>query len=138
MSTFNDKLKISLGSASLFAGINMPQVYGLTDSVLPLDTYNPITACPTMIGQLTHTVVFFLISFLTMRNPMIPTLTKIKHSLYGSLIQFLLSSPAMYSLTGSLFGPQIASSDGCPTLIGILLHTVVYTMALVGVMYLPE
>lgn len=137
MSTFNEKLKISLSSAALFAVINYAGTFRLTDQLLPVDTYNMVTGCPTMTGQILHAVVFFLITFLTMGDPRVDTYTKIKHSLYGSLIFFFLSSPAMYSLTGSLIGPQIANISGCPTTMGILLHATIYCAALVAVMYLP-
>ena len=136
MATLNEKLKISAGSATLFAFINMAETYGLTDQYLPIDTWNPVTQCPTMMGQLLHAVVFFLITYATMRDPTVDNNTKIRHSLYGTLIFFFISSPAMYSLTSSILGPVIATPDGCPTLMGVLLHAVVYCAVLVGVMYL--
>lgn len=136
MATFQDKLKISLGSAALFAAVNMAGTYRLTSKLLPFDTYNPIQNCPTMVGQLIHATVFFLISFLTMGDPRVNTNEKIKNALYGTLIFFVLSSPAMYSVTGALFGPGIANPDGCPTLMGVLLHAAVYCASLVGVMHL--
>jgi tRNA(Ile)-lysidine synthetase-like protein len=40
MSTFSQKLAISMGSAALFTLINLPQTYKLTNSILPLDLYN--------------------------------------------------------------------------------------------------
>ena len=63
---------------------------------------------------------------------------KLKHSIYGTLIFFLIASPAMYSLVGSLLGKQFADTGGCPTVSGVVLHALVYGAALTGVMYLPE
>jgi len=138
MATFNQKLLISLKSATLFAIINYTGTFQLTDKWLPFDTFNPVTNCPTMTGQIIHTLVFFLITYLSMGNPQVNIPTKLKNSLYGTLIFFLLSSPAIYTLTSSLFGTWIGSSSGCPTLSGILLHSLVYCLVLVAVMYLPD
>jgi hypothetical protein len=62
---------------------------------------------------------------------------KVKYSIYGTLLFTLISSPAMYSLTSSVFGSAIANS-GCPTLTGIVIHSLVYCAALIGLMYLPN
>jgi hypothetical protein len=43
----------------------------------------------------------------------------------------------MYSLTGAILGRNIAT-NGCPTFMGVLLHSIVYFLFLVGVMYLPN
>lgn len=138
MATFQQKLYISLGSAALFALVNLPQTYQLTDSLLPLNLYNSITGCPTGVGLIIHAIVFFVLTFLSMGDPRNKTGIKLKHTIYGTLIFFLISSPAVFSLVGSILGNNIADSNGCPTLVGVLLHAVVYCAALVGVMYLPE
>ena len=138
MSTFQQKLMISLGSAALFTVINLPQTYRLTDSILPLDLYNSNTNCPTSVGLIIHAIVFFVFTFLSMKRADVRSGIKLKHSIYGTLIFFLVASPAMYSVVGSLLGNQFADTNGCPTTMGILLHAAVYCAALVGVMYLPE
>lgn len=125
MATLQQKAMISASSAVLFLAVNLPQTYKLTDSILPGKLAN--NGCPTSLGVFVHTLVFFLVSFFTMGDPRINTLEKLKHSIYGTLIFFFLSSPTMYSLTGSR----------CPSLQSVLLHTVLYFLALVGVMYLP-
>ncbi len=138
MATFSQKLGISLGSAALFAIVNMPGTYKFTDNILVFDTYNATTNCPTNIGLIIHAIVFFALTFLTMGNPLENTGIKLKHSIYGALIFFLVSSPAVFSLVGSILGRQFADANGCPTTQGVLLHALVYCAALVGVMYLPE
>ena len=70
------------------------------------------------------------LTFLSMGDPNKKTGIKLKHTIYGTLIFYFLSSSAMYSLTGS--------KNGCPTLWSVLLHAVVYCALLVGLMYLPE
>lgn len=135
MTTLLQKTRISLGSALLFVAVNLQQTYGVTDKLSPLPLIEG--NCPTGLGLLLHALVFFVLSFATMGNPLEMTGLKVKFSLYGTLIMFLLSSPAMYTLTGSLLGSQIAS-NGCPTLNGVLLHGALYALCLVLVMYLPD
>ena len=125
MTTLQQKTMISAGSALLFFAINAPQTYELTDKLFPCKLIEG--NCPTNIGILIHTLVFFTISFLTMGNVRINTLEKVKNALYGSLIFFFLSSPTVYGITG----------NRCPTLTQIIIHSILYFMTLVGVMYLP-
>ncbi len=134
MTTLEQKATISLGSALLFAIINLPQTYQLTNSFLPGITMQ--NGCPTSLGLLIHTLVFGLISFLTMGNVREQTWRKVKYSIYGTLIFFFLSSPTIYSLVGNLLGTT-SSAAGCPTITGVAVHAFVYFLALIGVMYLP-
>ena len=135
MATLNQKLTISIFSALLFTLVNLPQTYKLTNSLLPYNLYNN---CPTNIGLIVHTIIFFILTFLSMGNPSINTGFKLKNTIYGTLIFYLLSSPAMFSFVGSILGTSISNSNGCPTLLGIGLHALVYCAILVGVMYLPD
>ena len=84
MATFQKKLQISAGASFLFLIINLPQTYNLTNKLLPWRTTQ--NGCPTHLGLLTHTLVFFIITFLTMGNAKVKTGIKLKHSLYGTLI----------------------------------------------------
>ena len=138
MASFNQKLSISLGSAALFALVNLPYTYKLTSNVTSLNLFNVNTGCPTSLGLLVHSLVFFAFSYLSMQTTSVSTGIKIKHSLYGALIFFFLSSPTMFKFVSSIFGNGIANSSGCPTLTGILVHATVYCVALIAVMYLPE
>lgn len=137
MSTLQEKLIISVFSAVLFALVNLSQTYNLTRKITGINTYDSVTGCPTGSGLLLHTVVFFILTFLSMWNSPVSNGLKVKFSLYGTLIFYFLASPTMFALTGYIFGPRIANSHGCPTTLGVLLHAVVYCAALTGVMYLP-
>ncbi len=137
MATFQQKLSISLGSAFLFMLVSLPQTYKLTDNLLPVNTSNDITNCPTNAGLLLHALVFFVLTYLSMMGADVNPGIKLKHTLYATLIFFLIASPTVYSLTGSIFGQSIADANGCPTLLGVFVHALVYCAALVGVMYLP-
>lgn len=135
MATFQKKLQISVAASFLFLIINLQQTYNLTNKLLPWKTTQ--NRCPTHLGLLTHTFIFFFITFLTMGNSKVKKGIKLKHSLYGTLIFFMLSNPATYSFVAGLFGNQFAN-NGCPTLKGILLQTIIYCAFLITVMYLPN
>jgi len=58
---------------------------------------------------------------------------KWRYTLYTTLIFLLVVNPFTYQLTSQLFSKifgKIASSNGCPTMGGILLHAVVFTLVL--------
>lgn len=136
MTTLKQKALISITSAIMFAFINSPDAYTLTNKYTSINTYD--SKCPTNTGLLVHALVFLVLTYLSMGGANVNEWIKFKHSLYGALIFFFISSPSIYTITGYIFGPQIADADGCPTTYGILLHAAVYCVALIGVMYLPE
>jgi len=152
MSTFVQKLGISVMIDIVFLFVNLPSTYKFTNNLLSAgsDTlFNSMTKCPTMYGQLVHTLVFSVIIFLQMflgslygkdkDNDQDYSLgVKLKHTFYSALIFFFLSSPVMYKLVGAVLGTQVADVNGCPTLVGIFIHAVVYVLTLIGVMYFPN
>ena len=133
MATLNTKIGISVTSAILFILVNSP----LRQTKLGDQFYNKNTKCPTHLGIITRALIFFAISFFTMGSSKERNGIKIKHSLYGTLIFYLVSSPALYSVVASIVGKSIATPDGCPTNLGIFVHSTIYCMILVAVMYLP-
>ena len=135
MATLQKKMMISLFSANTFLLLNLPITYTLLNKTGIL-FYNENTGCPTHIGLLLITFLFFILTYITMGRSINKGI-KIKHSLYGTLIFFLVSSPVLYAIMGSILGTKIANKEGCPTNIGILLHSFVYFLILVAVMYLP-
>ena len=136
MATFGKKILISGSSALLFLLVNLPQVYKLTGNILSLNLYNE--NCPTNTGLIIHTLVFFALTYISMGKSDINSGIKLKHTIYGTLIFYLISSPAMFSFISSVFGNQYANINGCPTMNGLILHGLIYCIALIGVMYLPE
>ena len=60
---------------------------------------------------------------------------KFKYSLYSTFIFFILSSSQMYKLTSRMLPTSI---DGCPTPFGLLVHSIVFLLALYGIMTLPK
>lgn len=138
MATLQKKIGISIFSALIFTLVNLPQTYKFTNSLTQYELYNNSTNCPTNMGLIIHAIVFFALTFLSMKNPKEKTYIKLKHTIYGTLIFYLMSSPALFSITGSILGDNIANTNGCPTLLGIGLHSLVYCTILVSIMYLPE
>ena len=58
-------------------------------------------------------------------------------SLFSALIFLLVVHPMTYKLTHKLFGGilgKIADPSGCPTTIGLALHTIVYILLVRGSM----
>jgi len=51
-------------------------------------------------------------------------------SIFSALIFLLVVNPYTYNLTNSLLGGIIGTiaKNGCPTMVGLLLHTVVYVL----------
>lgn len=131
MATFGQKLNISLSSAALFILVSLPFTYKLTNNLV--NTFSG--GCPTTLGVILHSIVFFLLTYFSMGKGGNQGI-KLKHSLYGTLIYFFVSNPVTYQFVRSIL-PFVASPAGCPSFAGIITHAIVYTAALVGVMYLP-
>lgn len=65
---------------------------------------------------------------------------KFKYSLYSALAFFLLASPQMYLFVNSLVGwvVKVSEPNGCPTPLGLVLHTLVFLALLYFMMSLPK
>ena len=106
MSSFVEKAKISAFAAFVFGLVNM----------LKID--NPLQ----------NVGIFFVITLLSMGNPTKKTGIKLKHSFYGTLIFFFVSSPAVVEASKSIFGNNS----------GIILNSLMYFIIVFIAMYLPE
>ena len=134
MATLKQKVLISLLSSFTFISLNLPIAYKLTSNLI--STYD--NGCPTNIGFMFHTFLFFIITYLSMGNPLKKSLIKLKRTIHSSLIYFLIASPILFMLIGSNIGNNFASDKGCPTNLGVFLHSIGYFLCLFGIMYLPE
>ena len=90
--------------------------------------------CPTNLGFILHTFVFFALSYLSMSKSNINNGIKIKHSLYGTLIYYFVSSQQFYSFINLIFNNY---NYNCPNELGRLIQSIIYCFFLVSVMYLP-
>ena len=133
MSTFKQKFIISFNSMLLFYLLNLPETYSLTSQLIDrtLISFN----CPTDFGFILHTIIFFIITYLSMStSKKIKNETKIKHSLYGTLIYYFVSSQQFYSFLNIIFNNY---KYNCPSNIGLIIQSIIYCIFLIGVMYLP-
>ena len=135
-----DNLKKTALPAGMFMLLSLPQVYGKTNNMFNTGGEN----CPTFKTRLLHTLAFFVLSFLSIKfyGEKMSQNKMISCSLCSALMFFLLSSPELYQLTGSLIG-QVDSefsskmgTNNCPTLTGVLVHTAVFSLVLSWVMTL--
>jgi hypothetical protein len=55
-------------------------------------------------------------------------------SLILALTFFIISNPQTYMLTRGLLGQGLASPNGCPVTLGLLVHTLVFFFVAWGVM----
>ena len=69
----------------------------------------------------------------------LPLGLKAKYSFYSALVFFLVANPETYKMTQSLFGALFTTSNGgCPTPLGLLLHTILFFIILLGLMLFPR
>ena len=68
-------------------------------------------------------------------------LLKAKYSFYSTLVFFLVANPETYKIIQNLFGSfigTVASSGGCPTPMGLFLHTVLFFVVILSLMMFPR
>ena len=144
MATFQKKISISLWVALIFAFISHPNTCQILDSNIGFDgkLYDSTGACTTDFGILFMTLLFFIVilskMYIGKQSDSRDFYVKLQHTFYSTLIYYFIASKPAYKLTSSIFGSSIANSDGCPTNMGVLLHSVIYCATLVGVMYFPD
>jgi hypothetical protein len=138
MTTLQNKIQISAFSALIFAIVNSHQAYNVTNKIFKNKLYNNITECSTNNGKVLHTIIFFVLILLSMGNLTDKTGIKIKRAIYGTLIYYLVSSAAFFSLIKFVFGSKILNNEGCPSSFGVGISSIIYCLFLIGVMYLPE
>ena len=62
---------------------------------------------------------------------------KWRFTLYTTILLLILFNPWMYVLVNKLIGSligSIANKEGCPTMLGFVVHAVVFTILLRGMM----
>lgn len=119
----------------LFALLSLPQVHSLTAKIgdtVNLDLSNG--GCPTQVGVLAHGLVLALasVAYQVLKGATFmskePWMQGLK---YGALF-VIFANPMVYKLTNSVFqklGLTLSDSDGCPSMAGIGVHSVVFGLA---------
>ena len=129
---FNQKLYHATISACVFFIASLPSIYGKTNDYLTKTNkstlVSTITNCPTYKSKLIHMLGFFALSLLVMKfvgHPHKPLELMVKYATYTSLLYFLMSSSEAFKLSGSMVD-GLADPSGCPTLTGVVVHTLLY------------
>ena len=66
---------------------------------------------------------------------------KAKYSFYSAIVFFLIANPETYKIIQKLFGGligDVASAAGCPTVLGLFIHTAIFFFAMLGLMLYPR
>ncbi len=132
MATLKDKLFISFNSSLLFFVFNLPFISEIATSILGIEfTKN---GCRTKLGFLLSVSLFFISTYLTMKRSDKDVLVKLKHTTYASLLFFFVSNPT----TLHTFNLFFKSFIDCPKNGTLILHSVIYCILLVAIMYFPD
>ena len=66
---------------------------------------------------------------------------KAKYSFYSTLVFFLVANPETYKILqwalGGIVG-TLSSPSGCPTPLGLFLHTIVFFLVILALMMFPR
>lgn len=64
------------------------------------------------------------------------SLDKWRYSIYSAVVFLIISSPYTYTLVNKLLGKfvKISAPNGCPTSMGIFVHTIVFALIVRGMM----
>jgi hypothetical protein len=64
---------------------------------------------------------------------------KAKYSFYSALVFFLIANPETFKTTQMLLGSFLTiANGGCPTPVGLFLHTGIFFLVLLGLMLFPR
>lgn len=117
-------------TSCIFLLTSLPQMYIKTNELL-----DEQGNCPTYKSKLLHTLIFCVlvalaIKYLAQSDKSLGEL--FEYSFKASLLYFFISSTEMYTLTNVIANESVViAEDGCPTLYGVLIHTVLFGLLLV-------
>lgn len=64
---------------------------------------------------------------------------KAKYSFYSALVFFLVANPETYKIVQKVLGGLVTVADGgCPTAIGLFLHTIIFFIVIMALMMFPR
>lgn len=130
-----EKFMAALPSAIVFAVLNLPEVYKLTDKCLgPVIGRLHSNGCPTLTGLAVHSAVFYMVTLYQMKDSAASEDVKRMRALKATAVFAALSSPQAYQLTRGVVGSVLSSSTGGATMVGAAAHALVYALVLVWMM----
>lgn len=125
MPELSKQINISVFSAFMFFVVNLLRIQKEDDNYF----------CTKQKELFLLTFIFGVMSFFSM-CPKIDIKMRLRHSIYGALIFFMLSSPSIFAIINGTLGNKYSSSSGCPTIYGIALSSVLYCLFLIMMMQL--
>jgi uncharacterized membrane protein YozB (DUF420 family) len=140
MENLQKNILVSLVLGLLFFLVSSSYTYELTNKT-GLGVFFE-DKCQTGLGHIVHTLVFFLLvlGFMMLRNWMVSenksVLLLAKYAITSALVFFIISSTEVYAVVNQLI--PVSNNSGCPTMMGVGVHTVVYTLLVFGLMFLPK
>lgn len=136
----------ALIGASIFALVSFPQLYSYTNSYFASggcgeSSFWKTIVCPHPVTKVVHCVVFLVLAFLVLKlfNSRITDGVQhtdrelLKWALISTSVYYVISDDGIYTLTGGLANSLLGTvieHNGCPNLIGITLHSIVFCLAL--------
>ena len=145
-SLINKIFKSALGAGIMMAVAN-PMTYSFVEGIVSgKGDIADFNSCPTVVGHLVHTIVFFIliVALMIIGNYGSPDDIRkslfdvMKYSFYSAVIFFALTTTEAYQLTGSLTNGLTSDMSGCATQSGVLIHSFVYFIIILGLMLLPK
>jgi hypothetical protein len=73
------------------------------------------------------------------KNEDLSNFNKWKYTIYTSIVLFIIFNPYTYSLSNSIFGKILGKTEikGCPTILGLIIHIIIFTFVIRYIMELP-
>jgi hypothetical protein len=150
--TLFKKSLLSLLDTLFFFVISNPFTYKYVNKIfgnLKKDLiWNESTQCPKTYGYFIHVLVYFVINFASMYIMKIMKLNDLslllmfKFSLIGTLLYISLSNTDTYKLTNNILNKVMDSDknimNGCPNINGLILHSGLFFIILLVMMFLPD
>lgn len=131
--------------ACIFLILSLPQLYIKSNEFLSEEGI-----CPTYKSRLLHLLIFYVLAYICLRYLVKSEKDFVQltgYIFYAALLYFLISSPDMYKLTDSIIGlfntnptvePIKFVNDSCPTIYGIITHTLIYLIIFGGWNYFSK
>ena len=70
---------------------------------------------------------------------MLNIVLKAKYSFISAVLFFIIANPELYKMTQYVFGSLFTVAEkGCPTISGLLLHTIVFFAGMFALMTIPS
>ena len=135
MSQIHKKLLYSLFAAIIFIIVSLQFSYNITNKLTGITS---IHNSPSIAGHLIHTGVFFFLILLGMigfnkySTNQISSEQLIKYSFYSALLYYFISNSEVYILTSQVLGNT--SNNNGPTDKGIIIHSIIYFVIILGMM----